>query len=91
MAPRLDNRDEGLGALACMIATACRRGTTSEIVESLAATKNTEINTISENEIEAYTEPADSHTGYVYTETIKVENFIRRKVPKSYVLVGAGK
>jgi len=82
MTPKVDKREEGLKELARMIAEAYRRRATGKISESLTALKNGEENTISETEIMAYIEPADSHTGYVYTEIIKVDNFIRRKVPQ---------
>ena len=80
MTPEVDKREEGLRELACMIAAAYRRRMTGETVEPLTYSKSDEEYPISEGEIVACIEPADSRSGCVYTETVKVENFIRNKV-----------
>ena len=73
---------EGLRELACLIAEAYRHRATDNGVEPLTASNGGEENTINESEIIASTEPADSHSGFVYTETVKVENLMRRKAPR---------
>ena len=79
MAPEIDRREEGLRELACMIAEAYRRRATGEIIRPLNASGSDESDIISEAEIIVRIEPADSRTGLVYTETVRVEHFIRNK------------
>ena len=82
MAPEIDRREEGLRELACMIAEAYRRRATGEIVRPLNASGSDESDIISEAEIIVRIEPADSRTGLVYTETVRVENFINNRARK---------
>jgi len=79
MAPKIDKREEGLRELSCMIADAYRRRMTGEIISPLNASEGDDRNPIREAEIIARIEPADSRPGFVYTEIIGVENFIRNK------------
>jgi len=79
MAPKIDRREEGLKELAGMIADAYRRRMTGEITSPLSDSEDDDSNTISEAEIVARIEPNSSGPGFVYTETVRVENFIRNK------------
>jgi hypothetical protein len=79
MAPRIDKREEGLRELASMISDAYRRRAAGEITTPINERDGDGIATISDAEITVRIEPADSGTGYVYTETVSVENFIRNK------------
>ena len=79
MAPKIDKREDGLRELASMMAEAYRRRTTSELISPVNASESDDGNLISEAEIIVRIEPADSQPGFVYTETVKVENFIRNK------------
>ena len=79
MVPKIDKREEGLRELAGMIADAYRRRMTGEIISPLNASEGNDRNPISEAEIIARIEPADSRPGFAYTETVRVENFIRNK------------
>ena len=79
MAPKIDRREEGLRELAGMIADAYRRRMTGEITSPLSDSEDDDSNTISEAEIIARIEPNDSGPGFVYTETVRVEHFIRNK------------
>ena len=80
MAPKIDKREDGLRELASMIAETYRRRTTGEIISPLNTSENDDGNPISEAEIIVRIEPADSRSGFVYTESVGVENFIRNKV-----------
>ncbi len=82
MTPKINRREEGLRELASMIAAAYRRRATGEIIGPLSASGDYEKNTVSESEIIVRIEPADPGPGFVYTETVRVENFIRNKVRK---------
>jgi len=79
MAPKIDKREEGLRELAGMIADAYRRRMTGEIISPLNASEGNDSNPISEAEIIARIEPNSSGPGFAYTETVRVENFIRNK------------
>ncbi|MFC2016726.1 hypothetical protein ACFLUF_03325 [Chloroflexota bacterium] len=79
MAPKIDKREEGLRELASMIAATYRRRMTGETVEPLTYSKSDDDCPISEDEIIMRVEPTDSRPGFVYTETVAVENFIRNK------------
>ena len=79
MALKIDKREEGLRELAGMIADAYRRRMMGEITSPLSASEDDNSNTISEAEIIARIEPNGSGPGFVYTETVRVENFIRNK------------
>ena len=79
MAQKISKREEGLKELAGMIAKAYRRRITGETALPLNASITSEESPAIEAEMMARTEPADFHPGYVYKETVKVENFIRRK------------
>ena len=76
---KIDKREEGLRELASMIAKAYRRRVTGETVQPLNASTTGEEALAIEAEPMELTEPADFHPGYVYTETVKVENFMGRK------------
>ena len=80
MAPKIDKREDGLRELASMLAEAYRRRTTGEIISPLNISESDGVNPISESEIIVRIEPADSRSGFVYTESVGVENFIRNKV-----------
>ena len=80
MAQRVDRREEGLRELAGMIAKAYRRRMTGESSEPPTDAKTSEEDSIDENEIMTRLSAADSYPEYVYKETVKVENFIRKKV-----------
>ena len=80
MAPNIDRHEEGLRELASMIAEAYRRRMTGEIMSPLNASENDDRNHISEAEIIAGIEPSSSQPGFAYTETVRVENFIRNKI-----------
>ena len=80
MAPKIDKREDGLRELASMMAEAYRRRTTSELISPVNASESDDGNLISEAEIIVRIEPSDSRFGFVYTETVGVENFIRNKV-----------
>ena len=79
MALEIDKRDEGLRELASMIAADYRRRTTGEVISPLNTSESNDGNRISEAEIIMRIEPADSRPGFVYTEIVGVENFIRNK------------
>ena len=79
MAPKINKRQEGLKELASMIADAYRRRATGEIVSPLSASDRDNASPIDEGEILVSIEAADSGTGFVYTETVGVDNFIRNK------------
>ena len=64
MAPKIDKREEGLRELAGMIADAYRRRMTGEIISPLNASEGNDRNPISEAEIIARIEPADSRPGF---------------------------
>ena len=79
MAPKIDKREDGLRELASMIAETYRHRETDEIISPLNASDNDDSNPVSEDEIIVRIEPTDSRSGFVYTETVAVENFIRNK------------
>ena len=79
MAPKIDKREEGLRELAGMIADAYRRRMTGEITSPLSDSEDDDSSSIAESEIIARIEPNDSGSGFVYTETVRVEHFIRNK------------
>ncbi|MFC2070791.1 hypothetical protein ACFLTB_06450 [Chloroflexota bacterium] len=68
--PKFDKREEGLRALASMIADAYRTGKTFH--------NDDEEPLVSENEIIVGLEP-DGENGSKYTETIRVEALLRRR------------
>ncbi len=68
--PKFDRREEGLRELASMIADAYRTGKTFH--------NDNEAPLVSEDEIIVGREP-DGENGYKYTETVRVEAFLRRK------------
>ena len=82
MAPKIDKREEGLRELASMIADAYRRRMTGEITRPLSVSEDDDSDSIAESEIIARIEPNSSGPGFVYTETVRVENFIRNKKPR---------
>ena len=79
MVRKTDKHKEGLGELAGMIAKAYRRRMTGETVGPLNDSIAGEEAPAIEVGMTAQTEPTEFPVGYVYTETVKVENFIRRK------------
>ena len=78
--PKFDRRQEGFRELASMIADAYRKGKTFH--------NDDEEPLVSEDEIIVGCEP-DGENGFKYTETVRVEAFLRRRrrvnsnVPKS--------
>jgi len=68
--PKFDRREEGLRALASMIADAYRKGKTYN--------NNDEEPLVSEDKMIVGWEP-DGVNGYRYTETVHIEVFLRRK------------
>ena len=80
--PKYDRREEGLRELASMIADAYRKGKTFH--------NDDEEPLVSEDKIIVGWEP-DGENGYKYTETVRVEAFLRRKRHvKSNVLKSRG-
>lgn len=79
MAQKISKREEGLRELAGMIAKAYRRRVTGETAQPINASITVEENPAIEAEMMALTEPTSLHPGYVYKETVKVEEFVRKK------------
>ncbi len=79
MNPILDKRDEGLRALARMIAAAYRHRMTGETGTAFTALSSGQENPDVEAKPAQYTELEDLRQEGSYTETVKVENFLRRK------------
>ena len=78
MATKIDHRLEGLQALASMISDAYRRHRIKGIkLSDLPEVPDSVV--ISRDEIIAGYEPSDSGKGYVYTETVSVDHFLRNK------------
>lgn len=72
---------EGLKELAFMIATAYRRRISGETdIEPLSSTNYEHILGLEEMTQHAF--PEDHRHGGEYSETVKVENFLRRKAPQ---------
>ena len=82
MTPEVDKREEGLRELARMIAAAYRRRVTGETGTAFTALGSGEENPGVEAKTAQCTEPEDLRHEGSYTETVKVEKFIRRKVPQ---------
>jgi hypothetical protein len=82
MARKVDKREEGLRELAAMIAEAYYRRITGEINTPLRDPDGETRFTIDESEIIKGREPADTPTGWAYTEYVRVENFVRNKKKK---------
>ncbi|MBN1188585.1 MAG: hypothetical protein JXA46_02430 [Dehalococcoidales bacterium] len=82
MAQKVDKREEGLRELAAMIAEAYYRRITGEITTPLKDPDIENRDTIDESEIIKGREPADTPTGWAYTEYVRVENFVRNKKRK---------
>ncbi len=78
MAIRNEKLEEGLKELASMIATDYIRRSRGEVTSPLTPHGDCTA-PIPESEIIARTEPDTSGSGVVYTETVRVENFIRNK------------
>ncbi len=79
MNPIVDKREEGLRALARMIAAAYRRRMTGETVTAFTASNGDEERPCLESRTTQNTEPEDLRHEGEYMEIVKVENFIRRK------------
>ena len=79
MTPKIDKREEGLRALARMMAAAYRRRVTGETGTAFTALRSGKENPGVESKTAQYTELEDLRQEGSYTETVKVENFIRRK------------
>lgn len=78
MATKIDHRLEGLQALASMISDAYRRHRIQGIkLSDLPEVPDSVV--ISRDEIVAAFEPDDSGKGYVYTETVSVDHFLKNK------------
>jgi hypothetical protein len=78
MGSEIDKREEGLRALARMIANSYRRRMAGEIAQPVNVLKSRGTAPISENEIIAGVEYKNGGSR-VYTETVRVENFLRKK------------
>lgn len=70
---------EGLKELAVMIAIACRRGD----IGTRVSNNIVDANLTNELPLKVCLEPSDSPSGYVYTEVIGIEHFMRKKVHKT--------
>ena len=75
----LDKREEGLRALARMIAAAYRRRMTEETDTMFTVSNGVEEHPCLKDRTTRNIEPEDLRREGEYTETVKVENFIRRK------------
>ena len=75
MPPKVDKRLEGLKELASMIADAYRRQITGE--DGATAVRNNPKKSESDANIEVFVQRNDPQCGGLYTETVKVENFLR--------------
>ena len=78
MTSKADKREEGLRALARMMATAYRRRMAGETGIATSLNSGAEHPDIRAKTAQ-YTEPEDLRQEGSYTETVKVENFRRRK------------
>ena len=79
MTPILDKREEGLRALARMIAAAYRRRMTGETNTAFTASNAAEERPCLESRTTQNTEPEDLRHEGEYSETVRVDNFIRNK------------
>lgn len=75
---KFDRREEGLRALASMIAEAYRRKATQNGGTKPLSLKNGEEDLVSDDQIIAGVETDPQH-GCLYTETVRIENFLRKK------------
>jgi hypothetical protein len=75
MPPKVDKRLEGLKELASMIAEAYRRQITGK--DGAVAVRNNPKVPESDANIEVFVQRNDLQCGGLYTETVKVENFLR--------------
>ena len=78
MTSKADKREEGLRALARMMATAYRRRMTGETGIATSLNSGAKHPGVSAKTVQ-YIEPEDLREEGSYTETVKVENFRRRK------------
>ncbi|WP_143712132.1 hypothetical protein [Dehalococcoides mccartyi] len=79
MTQLLDKREEGLRALARMIAAAYRRRMTGETAPVLTASDNDDEQLFPQSRKRHHAEPKDLRHEGEYTETVSVENFLRNK------------
>ena len=75
----LDKREEGLRALARMISAAYRRRMIGETVTTFTASNGDEEHTYLKERTKQNTEPEDLRHEGEYSETVRVDNFIRNK------------
>lgn len=80
MTQLLDKREEGLRALARMIAAAYRRRMTGETTSLLTVSDAEDEQLFPNTRKKKNTQPRDQRQEGEYTETVSVENFIRNKV-----------
>ena len=79
MTPLLDKREEGLSALARMIAVAYRRRMTGETGTAFTTSNGDEEHSYLKARTKQSTEPEDLRHEGEYSETVRVDNFIRNK------------
>ena len=79
MTPILDKREEGLRALARMISAAYRRRMIGETVTTFTASNGEEEHPYLKTRAKQNTEPEDLRHEGEYSETVRVDNFIRNK------------
>ena len=73
---------EGLKELAFMIATSYRRRVSGETDIDSFSPASYEAALVFEEDTAQYVFPEDHRRGGEYSETVKVENFLRRKAPQ---------
>jgi hypothetical protein len=79
MTQLLDKREEGLRALARMIAAAYRRRVTGESVPVSSSCDSDDEQLFTKTHKKKNTQPKDRRQEGEYTETVSVENFLRNK------------
>ena len=77
------NLECGLRALAAMIATSYRRRVSGETDIEPLSPANYDPALVFEEDTAQYVFPEDRRRGGEYSEAVKVENFLRRKVPQA--------
>jgi hypothetical protein len=75
----IDKREEGLTALASIIAKAYIQRQRQNLEQLTPALKDGEKQLVSEAEITKGIEPASLRHGCLYTETVRIETLLRRK------------
>ncbi|MBN2238671.1 MAG: hypothetical protein JW712_02770 [Dehalococcoidales bacterium] len=78
MTAKIDRRKEGLKALASMISEMYCRFTAGD-ARCGPDDASVDIDTIPEDQVIRGYEPAESGSGFVYTETVSIDHFLRNK------------